>query len=142
MRKRADMHKRSYPEPRTCPSLWDGLVVLAVVLLALGSALLFWQRGGGEELTAVISIEGETAETVKLSRLSGEEERSLEANGYTLTLRLSPEGAQVLTSDCPTQDCVHTGEITRPGQSIVCLPARVSVQLTGTAADGLDTVIG
>lgn len=136
------MRKRSSPEIRTRPSLWDALVVLAVVLLAVGSALLVWRGGSGEELTAVISVEGRPAETVDLSRLSGEEERSLEANGYTLTLCLSAEGAQVSASDCPTQDCVHTGKITRPGQSIVCLPARVSVQLKGTAADGLDTVIG
>lgn len=47
-------------------------------------------------------------------------------------------------SDCPTQDCVHMGEITRGGQSIVCLPARIVVQLEGGAAadDGVDLVIG
>ena len=39
----------------------------------------------------------------------------------------------MVSSDCPTQDCVHTGTITRSGQSIVCLPARVSVVLTGGA---------
>ena len=48
------------------------------------------------------------------------------------------------TSDCPTQECVHTGKITRSGQSIVCLPARIVVQLEGGAAadDGVDLVIG
>ncbi|MFR6093931.1 MAG: hypothetical protein ACLUIW_02515 [Dysosmobacter welbionis] len=36
------------------------------------------------------------------------------------------------------------GEITRGGQSIVCLPARIVVQLEGGAAadDGVDLVIG
>ena len=48
------------------------------------------------------------------------------------------------SSDCPTQDCVHTGTISRSGQSIVCLPARIVIQLTGGAADssGVDIVIG
>ena len=48
------------------------------------------------------------------------------------------------SSDCPTQDCVHTGAITRGGQSIVCLPARIVIQLEGgpEADSGVDLVIG
>ena len=41
-------------------------------------------------------------------------------------------------------DCVRTGTISRGGQSIVCLPARIVIQLTGGAADSndVDIVIG
>ena len=51
---------------------------------------------------------------------------------------------RVAEADCPTQDCVHTGTITRSGQSIVCLPARIVIQLTGGQPDGdaVDIVIG
>ena len=49
----------------------------------------------------------------------------------------------VTSSDCPTQDCVHTGRISRAGQSIVCLPAQVAVQLVGAATpDGPDVIVG
>ena len=53
-------------------------------------------------------------------------------------------GVRVEESDCPTQDCVHTGTITRAGQSIVCLPARVIIRLEGGTADkhAPDVVIG
>ena len=75
---------------------------------------------------------------------AGPEERTYTSNGYTLRVAFGPESAQVTVSDCPTQDCVHMGEITRGGQSIVCLPARIVVQLEGGAAadDGVDLVIG
>ena len=81
---------------------------------------------------------------VVLADLSGPEERTYTSNGYTLRVAFGPESAQVTVSDCPTQDCVHMGEITRGGQSIVCLPARIVVQLEGGAAadDGVDLVIG
>ena len=41
-------------------------------------------------------------------------------------------------------DCLHTGAVSRSGQSIVCLPARVIVQLVGgsEADPGVDAVIG
>ena len=56
-----------------------------------------------------------------------------------MTLTVAAEdgnGLRVSSSDCPTQDCVHTGTITRAGQSIVCLPEQVVVQLTGGGGGG------
>ncbi len=50
-------------------------------------------------------------------------------------------GVCVVHSDCPGQDCVHTGRITRSGQSIVCLPEQVVIQLTGGTSDA-DVVLG
>ena len=134
---------KSSPKLRPCG--WDALVVLLVVLLAAGCGVAVW--GGNEtarDLTAVISVDGETAETVALSSLSGPEERTLTANGYTLHLVLSPEEVYMEAADCPTQDCVHTGTITRAGQSIVCLPARIIIRLEGGPVDkdAPDVVIG
>ena len=50
----------------------------------------------------------------------------------------------VTQSDCPGQDCVHSGAVSRAGQSIVCLPARVIVRLEGGQKDesAPDVVIG
>ena len=68
----------------------------------------------------------------------------VESNGYTLHIHLTETEVWVETSDCPTQDCVRTGHISRGGQSIVCLPARVIVALEGgpAAEDGVDAVLG
>ncbi len=74
--------------------------------------------------------------------------RSYSHNGYTLTVAAERDGdtvrLHVASADCPTQDCVHTGAISRSGQSIICLPARIVITLTGGAADssGVDVVIG
>lgn len=133
------MPMRQSPEIRPKPA--DALVALGVVLLAAALALGLW-RGPSSGLSATISVDGRVTETVDLSRLTGPEVRALTGNGYTLHLRLSPDGAEVLDSDCPNQVCVRTGRISRAGQSIVCLPARISVTLTGGAENGVDAVVG
>ena len=138
--KGADIPVKRSPELR--PRVWDALVAAVVVALAIACAAVFWSGGGEGGLTAVISVDGEEQERVDLSALAEPEERVLQAGGYTLHLELTREGACMVSSDCPTQDCVHTGTITRSGQSIVCLPARVSVVLTGGADSGVDAVIG
>ena len=133
--------------PKLRPTAWDALVVLAVAALAVACALLLRSsRDTGDGLTAVVSIDGEEADRLDLAREEGE--RTYSHNGYTLTVDLRPDGEpglRVVSSDCPTQDCVHTGTITRAGQSIVCLPARIIFQLEGGAPEtdgGPDLVIG
>lgn len=138
--KGADTPVKRSPDLR--PRVWDALVAALVVALAVACAVMFWRNSGTDTLTAVISVDGEETETVDLSALTEPEERVIQAGGYTLHLELSQEGARMAASDCPTQDCVHTGTITRSGQSIVCLPARVSVVLVGGADSGVDAVIG
>ena len=128
--------------PGIRPKPADALVALAVVLLAAALAAGAWRVGGSGGLSAVISVDGRVTETVALSRLAGPELRELSANGYTLRLRLWPDGAEVLESDCPNQVCVRTGRIGRAGQSIVCLPARISVTIAGETSDGVDAVVG
>lgn len=133
--------------PKLKPAVWDGLVVLIVVVLAVVSALAVWgNRETDTDLTAVVSIDGVEVDRIDLREASGT--RSYSGNGYTLTLSLRPDGeagVRVEQADCPTQDCVHTGTITRAGQSIVCLPARIIIQLEGSGSvDGNapDVIIG
>lgn len=149
--------------PKLVPSAWDGLVVLAVVLLAAGSLLALGRLSGGSgdgALTAVVIIDGREADRFSPSDLlTGT--RTYTGGGITLEVcaalvgeaqildALPPSdaamGLRVSRSDCPTQDCVRTGVITRSGQSIVCLPARIIIRLEGgAAADGgdLDAIIG
>ena len=136
---------RMKSSPKLRPNGWDALVAGAVLALAVLCGTLAWAGGGDSgALTAVVSVDGEVTERVALSGLTAPEERTYTHNGYTLHVTFTAESAQVTASDCPTQDCVHMGEITRGGQSIVCLPARIVVQLEGGAAadDGVDLVIG
>ena len=136
--------------PKLKPTLWDGVVVLLVLALTAVSALSVW---GGEkdagELTVVISVDGEEVERCPLAAFP-DGDGVYSHNGYTLKVGMSypiyPDEPciRVVESDCPTQDCVHTGEIYRAGQSIVCLPARIIIALEGGSAsgDGPDIIIG
>ncbi len=131
--------------PKLRPCLWDGLVVLLVVALAAACALAVWSRGNDAgDLTAVVTVDGVETERVPLKDFP-DGERTYSGNGYTLHVRLADgPGLYVAEADCPTQDCVHTGTITRAGQSIVCLPARIIIRLEGGAVDrdAPDVVIG
>lgn len=147
---------KSFPKLR--PAVWDALVVLAVAALAVGLAFFQWRGGQEEDLTAVVSVDGVEVDRFAPSDLL-KSPRTYTNNDYTLTVVMSIDyegppldsmpssgetGIRVGLSDCPTQDCVHTGLIHRSGQSIVCLPARIIIRLEGGTADpdGVDAVLG
>ena len=119
---------------------FDALVALIIALLAGAAALWFYlPRSQSGQLTVVISVAGEEPRRVPLSDFT---ETTVTGGGYTLRVSIRDGGVAVTDSDCPTQDCVHTGVITRAGQSIVCLPAQVVVHLEGTAPDAPDVIVG
>ena len=117
------------------------VVALAVVLLAVVSALCFYlPKNQSGALTVVIDISGQEVRRVPLSDFT---EATVTSRGYTLHIAAEGGAVSVTDSDCPTQDCVHTGAISRAGQSIVCLPAQVVVHLEGASApDAPDVIVG
>ena len=115
---------------------FDALVALIIALLAVAAALWFYlPRSQSGQLTVVISVAGEETHRVPLSDFT---ETTVTGGSYTLRVSTRDGGVAVMDSDCPSQDCVHTGV----GQSIVCLPAQVVVHLEGTAPDAPDVIVG
>ncbi|MEG1918380.1 MAG: NusG domain II-containing protein, partial [Oscillospiraceae bacterium] len=123
------------PSMNCKPTLADGLVVLVILALALALGGWFWTQPQTGELTAVVSIDGTEVERVRLATLTDPHEETITDCPYPITLVFFSDGVAVTAADCPTQDCVHTGKITRAGQSIVCLPNRLIVELSGAPAD-------
>ena len=129
---------RSKPDLK--PKPMDALVVIIVVAFAVMAAAFVYGKNRGETLTATVKHRGQVAAQVALSTLTEEKKITIDGQ-YHLTVTLTKDGVSVTESDCPGQDCVHTGRITRAGQSIVCLPEQVVVTLEGKTS-APDVVLG
>lgn len=126
------------------PTKYDALVVLLVLALAvsLGARSFLDARKPIEQnggLTVVVSMDGQEVERTSLLDYSGQ--HIYENRGYTLTVESADGCVDVTQSDCPNQDCKHSAAITRSGQSIVCLPARISITLVGANPE-FDAIAG
>lgn len=129
---------RSKPDLK--PKPMDALVVIIVVAFAVMTAAFVYGKNRGETLTATVKHRGQVAAQVALSTLTEEKKITIDGQ-YHLIVTLTKDGVSVTESDCPGQDCVHTGRITRAGQSIVCLPEQVVVTLEGKTS-APDVVLG
>lgn len=116
--------------------------LLAVALvLVLAAALTVWlaiQAAAVDTATAKIYLGGELVAELPLDR-----DGSYEVHGdYHNTVTVRDGKVAVTHTDCPGGDCLHSGWISTAGRSIVCLPNRMEVRLTGAESDGVDIVIG
>ena len=131
--------KPSSPELR--PNRYDALVVLVVLALAATLAVrpfLAARAPQSGALTVVVSADGQELDRLPLAQFGT---HTYANNGYTLTVTAAGGAVSVTQSDCPGQDCLHTGRITRAGQSIVCLPEQVIVTLEGKTPSA-DVILG
>lgn len=130
--------------PELKPTKYDALVVLAVLLLALALGAGVWPaRADAGALTVVVTADGAEIDRFALGgAYLRDAERVYTAGGYTLRVVAMPDGICVAESDCPTHDCVRTGTVSRAGQSIVCLPARIVIALVGAPGAAYDAVAG
>lgn len=117
----------------------DLLVFLLAAVLA-GVGFLQWLPKSGAPV-AVIEQDGKEVRRVALSSIPHPETLVLEGE-ISVTVLLEPGQVSIVHSDCPDQICVNTGVLTRPGQSAVCLPARVAVRIVGETQSGVDGMTG
>lgn len=112
---------------------------LVAAVLAIAGFLQWIPKPGTP--VAVIEQNGKEIRRVELSSITQPETIVLEGE-ISVTVLLEPGQVSIVHSDCPDQICVNTGALTRPGQSAVCLPARVSVRIVGENNSGIDGMTG
>lgn len=115
----------------------DWLAILLVVVLAVSTAAFFAVRSeDGENRIVRIYQDGNLIDELPLGK-----DREIEIAGqYRNTVTILDGKAAITDSDCPGEDCVHSGWISGAGRSVVCLPNRVEIRIVGQS--DVDFVVG
>jgi hypothetical protein len=114
-------------------------MVLVAVILAIAAISLFMGKALKKEgNSVVVSLDG-----AKVAEYSLGESGTYELSGYdggynTLVIE---EGVAYLTdADCPDKLCVKQGKISKVGETIVCLPHRIVIEVVGEGEAEIDAV--
>ena len=115
----------------------DLLAVGSVLLLAIFCFLAFLPGKNEEAASAQIYRGGELLMTVCL-----DQPQQFPVEGDYCNIITVGNGKIAITgSDCPGQDCVHSGAIHSPGRSLVCLPNALEIRVVSGESD-VDFVVG
>ena len=115
----------------------DWLAVAVTLLLAAFVFAAFLPRETGDTPMAEIYLDGTLVRQVSLDTPV---EFSVTGD-YVNTVTVRDGKIAVTGSDCPGEDCVHSGWISASGRSIVCLPNRMEIRVVAVSGE-VDFVVG
>ncbi len=118
--------------------LYRNDLILNIIIIALCVAvpLCFLLAETSGEKTVLISYNGNVKKQIELS-----DSGVYQLHGVEITVR---DGrAFVSASNCPDGLCMKMKDAKNAGDSIICVPNRVSVKITGKSGkDGIDVIAG
>ncbi|MDR0269193.1 NusG domain II-containing protein [Paenibacillus sp.] len=121
----------------------DLLLISAILIVAVLLMVPRWVQNSNDseknhnDMKAVIKVDGKVYQTVALTQ----EEQMIEVpsdHGHNV-LKIHDHGIEMIDADCPDQVCLSFGFKTRNGDTIVCLPHRVIVEIEGDGGEGEGT---
>jgi len=115
----------------------DCLAIALVVALAAAVLVCFLPANRESSDFAEIYLNGELVKSVDLTK----DQTFVVANLYRNVISVTDGAISIVESDCPGQDCVHSGRINASGRIIVCLPNGLEIRIPPGKAD-VDFVVG
>lgn len=120
-------------------TLFDVVLVALILLFSIGVIVhtkLGLQGQSSKVAEASVYHEGNLLKDVKLDK---DQEFHL-LNGKML-IQIKEGRIRVRESDCPRQICVNTGWIQYPGESVVCVPYKVLIEVKSAGPPLVDAVV-
>lgn len=113
-------------------------IILAALVIAFTALLWLGIRlTQSEGASVVITVDGELFGEYPLD--TDAEIRIGDADSYNL-LFIKDGQAQIIEASCPDKLCVNQGKISFDGQSVICLPNKVVVEVKGGEKSDYDAV--
>lgn len=114
------------------------VLVIAAVALAVAAAANALGNAVDARTAVIQDADGNTF-TMPLSQ---DDVLTVASSAGTNAIEVQAGKVRVSEADCPNQDCVEQGWISKAGQQIVCLPHKLVVNITDEDAASAYDVVG
>lgn len=114
------------------------IIAVLMVLSFLPEIILGASIGKGYNNTyAEITIAGKIYKTIPLSEHKGEGSIEVKTKDGFNIIKVKDNKIGIIEADCPDKVCMNPEYIEKPGQSLVCLPHRVMIEIKGKIDDDI-----
>ena len=110
------------------------IILIASILIVAIAFFLIVELTKEEGAGVTVKVDG-----VKVAEYSLTADGTYPLNGGTNILVIENGKAYLTDANCPDKLCVHQGKISRTGETITCLPNRLTVTVFG-AEESVDLV--
>lgn len=111
------------------------IIIIAVILLA-AAVFTFRSNSKTESVQAVITVDGETVKTVDLSNIK-EKITFIPATDPRVVITAENGEIRFESAECEDKLCVACGNLSKHGDTAVCLPSKTVITVTGSDVDAV-----
>lgn len=115
------------------------IIITLIVVSLLSSGIIIYSSAKNkyESQYIEISVGGNLYKKIPFNS-SVEETIDVKTDLGENVIRISKGYVQILDADCPDKVCIRDGSISKPGQSLVCLPHKLVVEIKGIKSNEVD----
>ena len=107
----------------------DFLLILLLMAASFLPLAILGQPASSSGIYADITLDGSLYKRVPLTAHHGREELELRTDYGSNTVVIENETIAITGADCPDQLCVSMGKASRPGDTLVCLPHKLVIEV-------------
>lgn len=121
----------------------DIVIIVLLVCLSFTPHFIFaksWSKDYSSTY-ANIKISGKLYKDINLSSKNGEETFVINTDHGTNTIKINGNTIQIVEADCHDDLCVKQGIISKVGQSVICLPHELIIEIKGEESNDSDIIL-
>ena len=121
----------------------DIVIIAVLILLSFTPHLIFFKTSqkGSKNNYAIIKVDGKIHKKIDLSNVKNNEEVNLNLPNGKNTLLIKNNNIEMKSANCNDALCVKQGNISKVGQTIICLPHKLIIEIKGDELDSKDDLI-
>ena len=115
----------------------DIAIIVSLLALSFTPNLIFSKTLSKDynSTYANIKVDGKVYDNIPLSSFTGEKEFEINNKNDNNIIVIKNDSIQITDANCKDKLCIKQGEISNVGESIVCLPNKVIIEIKGDESD-------
>lgn len=110
----------------------DFFIIIATVVTAFLLYIMFaFALWCDYPETVVVCVDGNEYATYSMSNIKDSKIVEIDTEFGRNAIEITPKSVRVIDASCPDKLDIKCGEITKPNQTIICVPNKMSVRLVG-----------
>lgn len=115
----------------------DVVIIVFLLLLSFTPNLIFSINNSNDydSTYAIIKLSGEIYDTINLSSDNSSNEIVIESKYGNNTIAIQGDTIQIKEADCHDELCIKQGSVSKVGESVICLPHELIIEIKGDVSD-------
>ena len=121
----------------------DIVIIAVLLIISFTPHLIFFKTSqkSSKNNYAIIKVDGKIHKKISLSHVKKSEKVNLNLPNGKNTLLIKNNSIQMKSANCNDALCVKQGNISKVGQTIICLPHKLIIEIKGDELDSKDDLI-